>query len=148
MRSEQATVTLDEVWSSRVGARLVKAVGRHNGRQGPQVAGEPNPAHPDLIGEFRFFAVIKTWMDEDIIEATVRNAVAQGAEAVFLVDNGSTDATVTRAQAAGAVVADSYETDVFEGRISSSPDSHCRAGPRSCGGCCSTPTNFPRALRA
>ncbi len=82
------------------------------------MAGEPNPTHPDLIGEFRFFAVIKTWMDEDIIEATVRNAVAQGAEAVFLVDNGSTDATVTRAQAAGAVVADCYETDVFEGRIS------------------------------
>lgn len=79
---------------------------------------EPNPADPDVLPEFRFFAVIKTWMDEDIIEATVRNAMAQGAEAVYLVDNGSTDATVTRAEAAGAVLGDSYETDVFEGRIS------------------------------
>lgn len=84
----------------------------------PRVVTEPNPSNPDCLPEFRFFAVIKTWMDEDIVEATVRNAMAQGAEAVFIVDNGSTDATVSRATSAGAIVAESYETEVFEGRIS------------------------------
>jgi hypothetical protein len=81
------------------------------------VAGEANPTSPDVLPEFRFFAVVKTWMDEDIVEAAVRNAMVQGAEAVFLVDNASTDATVARAEAAGAVVAESYRTEVFEDRI-------------------------------
>ena len=34
---------------------------------------EPNPTNPDVLEDFRFFAVVKSWMDEDIIEATVRN---------------------------------------------------------------------------
>ncbi|HXQ74942.1 MAG TPA: glycosyltransferase family 2 protein [Acidimicrobiales bacterium] len=106
------------MWSSRVRARLVKAMAGKSGGKWPQVAGEPNPTHPDVIPEFKFFAVIKTWMDEDVVEATVRNATAQGAETVFIVDNGSTDATVARAESAGALLAESYETDVFEGRIS------------------------------
>jgi hypothetical protein len=79
---------------------------------------EANPTPPELLREFRFFAIIKTWMDEDIIEATVRNAQCQGAEAVYVVDNGSTDTTIERAQAAGAIVADCYESDLFEERLS------------------------------
>jgi glycosyltransferase involved in cell wall biosynthesis len=64
------------------------------------------------------FAVVKTWMDEDVIEATVRNALAQGAEAVYVVDNGSSDATVRCAEAAGATVVEVHESDVFDGRLS------------------------------
>ena len=71
-------------------------------RKGParrtgHVGHEDNPDHPLLLDDFRLFAVIKSWMDEDIIEATVRNAFVQGADAVFLVDNASTDATLARA---------------------------------------------------
>jgi len=56
-------------------------------------------------------------MDEDIIEATVKNAYVQGADVVYLVDNGSSDETLHRAVAAGAVVAEVYETDAFDGRL-------------------------------
>jgi hypothetical protein len=78
---------------------------------------EPNPEPPEPLTDFRFCAVVKTYMDEDIIEATVRNAQVQGADAVFVVDNGSVDDTVTRAEGAGATVAEVYATDTFNGRI-------------------------------
>jgi hypothetical protein len=78
---------------------------------------EPNPAEPHRLDNFLLFAVIKSWMDEDIIEATVRNLFAQGADRVFLVDNASTDATVVTAEAAGATVAEVYESDAFDGRL-------------------------------
>jgi hypothetical protein len=81
------------------------------------VVSEPNPSHPELLADFRFFAVLGTWMEEDVVEATVRNAFAQGVEAVYLVDNGSTDATVERAVAAGATLAESYRTEVYDERI-------------------------------
>jgi hypothetical protein len=77
----------------------------------------PNPEHPDLLTDFRFFAVVKTWMDEDIIEATVRNAFAQGVDSVFVVDNASTDSTLDRAVAAGALVAEVFDHDRFDGSL-------------------------------
>jgi hypothetical protein len=82
-----------------------------------RVAYEPNPPSPELLPEFRFFAVLGTWMEEDVVEATVRNAFAQGVEEVYLVDNASTDATVARAVAAGATVADVFDTAVYDERI-------------------------------
>jgi glycosyltransferase involved in cell wall biosynthesis len=78
---------------------------------------EANPARAETLTEFELFAVVKTWMDEDVIEATVRNAFMQGAGAVYIVDNGSTDETVSRALKAGAVVAEVYETESFDGRL-------------------------------
>jgi hypothetical protein len=78
---------------------------------------EPNPADPEVLSEWRLFAVLGTWMEEDVVEATVRNAFAQGVEAVYLVDNASSDATVERAVAAGAMLAESYRTEVYEERI-------------------------------
>jgi len=78
---------------------------------------QENPIKPQQLDDFRVFAVIKSWMDEDIIEATVRNALIQGAERVFLVDNASTDATVARAEAAGATVAEIYQSEAFDGRL-------------------------------
>ncbi len=78
---------------------------------------EPNPGSPDTLPEFELFALVKTWMDEDIIEATVRNAMTQGATSVYIVDNGSTDETVERAVSAGAEVAEVYRTEAFDGRL-------------------------------
>jgi glycosyltransferase involved in cell wall biosynthesis len=49
-------------------------------------------------------------MEEDVIEATVRNAFTQGCERVFLVDNESPDGTVETAIAAGAELAESFTT--------------------------------------
>jgi hypothetical protein len=76
-----------------------------------------NPAHPDVLGEFAFFAVMKAWMDADVIEASVRNAFTHGVDALFLVDNGSTDETVARAEAAGARVAEQVSSDLFDMRM-------------------------------
>jgi hypothetical protein len=75
----------------------------------------PRAAHP--LATFRFFAVLGTWMEQDVVEATVRNAFAQGVEAVYLVDNASTDATVPRAVAAGATLAETFDTDAYEERV-------------------------------
>jgi len=94
-----------------------RALDRRQGAGTQQIPNETNPVDPDTIADFRLHAVIKTWMDEDIIEACVRNAFAQGADAVFLVDNASTDATCARARDAGATVAEVYETEVFDGRL-------------------------------
>jgi hypothetical protein len=92
--------------------------GRKQRRTGPgRIGHEDNPAHPQPLDDFRLFAVIKSWMDEDVIEATIRNAVAQGAEAVYLVDNASTDATVSKAEASGAFIGEIYETEAFDGRL-------------------------------
>ena len=101
-------------WWSRAARRMVDLRGTPSFQQIPH---QDNPRHPALLPEFRLCAVIKTWMDEDIIEATVRNAFAQGADAVFLVDNASTDATLANAIAAGAVVSEVYDTEVFDGRL-------------------------------
>ena len=81
------------------------------------MATAPNPEDPTPLADFRFFAVLGTWMEEDVVEATVRNAFAQGVEAVYLVDNASTDATVERALAAGATLAESFETRVYEEHV-------------------------------
>jgi hypothetical protein len=90
---------------------------RSRRRRGSAIPHEDNPRPAQTLSDFRLFAVVKSWMDEDIIEATVRNALAQGVEAVYLVDNASTDATVDNAVAAGAVVAEIYDTDAFDGRL-------------------------------
>jgi hypothetical protein len=93
---------------------------RGGGRPRPgsrPVVCEANPAHPEILAECRLFALLGTWMEQDVVEATVRNAFAQGVEAVYLVDNASTDATVARAVGAGATLAESFRTAVYEERI-------------------------------
>lgn len=60
------------------------------------------------------FAIISTWFDADIIEATVANCFAQGCERVYLLDNASPDDTVERAKKAGAVLAKSYKTEYYD----------------------------------
>jgi hypothetical protein len=56
------------------------------------------------------FAIVVTWMEADVIEATVRNALAQGCERVLVVDNDSPDDTVARAVTAGAELACTFST--------------------------------------
>jgi glycosyltransferase involved in cell wall biosynthesis len=82
-----------------------------------EVMHEPFPSDSDPIGEFSLCAVVKTWMDEDVIEATVRSAMAQGVDSIYIVDNGSTDDTIAIAEAAGATVAEVYRTKAFDGRL-------------------------------
>jgi glycosyltransferase involved in cell wall biosynthesis len=98
----------------------------HRPRQPPRVqrpdldvptSYEANPLDPDRLLDFRFFVVMKTWMDEDIVDATVQNAFTQGAESVFVVDNGSTDATVERARDAGATIGEVFDTRAFDGPL-------------------------------
>ena len=81
------------------------------------VRGEANPSPPEVLPDVRLFAIVKTWMDEDVIDATVRSVQAQGAERVFVVDNGSTDSTVERALEAGATIAEVFDTPAFDGPL-------------------------------
>jgi len=75
---------------------------------------EDNPAQPDVLGDFLLYVTIKAWNEEDVIEATVRNALVQGAQRVFVIDNGSEDETVARAERAGAVIAERADSDYFD----------------------------------
>jgi glycosyltransferase involved in cell wall biosynthesis len=100
---------------ARPARRLARRLLRRPDGRG--VVAEPNPDRPRTLPDFRFFAVLGTWMEDDVVEATVRNAFAQGVEAVFLVDNASTDQTVARAEAAGAVLAESFRTQVYEEHV-------------------------------
>lgn len=59
-------------------------------------------------------AVMCVWKEEDIIEATVKHAFAQGCSNVFLVDNAGPDNTVACAAHAGAVLAASFESKYFD----------------------------------
>jgi hypothetical protein len=72
------------------------------------------PARPEPLEAFRLFAVLGTWMEEDVVAATVGNAFAQGCERVYLIDNASSDATVERAVAAGAILARSFREEHYE----------------------------------
>lgn len=78
------------------------------------VRAEDQPQRPNPLGQFRLFAVLGTYNEEDIIEATVANAFAQGVERVYLVDNGSTDDTVARAEKAGATLAEVFHTSQIQ----------------------------------
>jgi hypothetical protein len=63
----------------------------------------PAPAFP--IGRKAIVAVVIPCLnEEDAISGVVREVLAQGADEVIVVDNGSTDATAARARAAGARV--------------------------------------------
>ncbi|MBA2293224.1 MAG: glycosyltransferase family 2 protein [Gemmatimonadales bacterium] len=76
-----------------------------------------NPSPPLTLPPFRLFAVLGTWMEADVVAATVRNAFTQGCSRVYLVDNGSTDDTVSAACAAGAILAHSYTTERYDENV-------------------------------
>ncbi len=53
-------------------------------------------------------------MEEDIVFASVRHALDQGVQRVYLIDNGSTDSTVGEAVAAGATLVMTFSTEKFD----------------------------------
>ena len=59
-------------------------------------------------------AVLCVWNEEDIIESTVKHALAQGCSNVFIIDNGSTDKTIKKAVQAGAQHVTSFLTEYFD----------------------------------
>lgn len=79
---------------------------------------------PQPIGSFRLYGICCAFTEEDIIEASVLNAFAQGCERVFLIDHASPDRTVQRAIDVGAEhVADMHAHTPFEeGRLNTVND--------------------------
>jgi hypothetical protein len=75
---------------------------------------ERNPASPRHLSSVRLFAVLGTWMEEDIVGACVRNALTQGCERVYVIDNDSPDGTVQTALDAGALVPIRFATAEFD----------------------------------
>jgi hypothetical protein len=84
----------------------------------PQQAGLRETEAPALTVDaspgFRFFGIVGTWMEEDIIAASVANAFHQGCEQVFVVDNASPDQTVQAAVSAGATIAHCFRTESYD----------------------------------
>src|SRR5438445_12873960 len=72
---------------------------------------EENPPQPEPLDRFRLFGVMGTWAEADVVAATVKNALTQGCERVYLLDNDSPDDTVQLASEAGATLGISYATD-------------------------------------
>lgn len=70
----------------------------------------PGPTRPGRTRPL-IFGIMAVWNEEDIIYAGVRNLLDQGVDRVFVVDDGSDDATVSEALEAGAeVTRDPHET--------------------------------------
>jgi hypothetical protein len=83
-------------------------------RATPWVVADEQPARAEPLARIRLFGIVGAWMEEDVIGATVTNAITQGCERVYLVDNDSPDDTVAVAQAAGAVLAESFATEQYD----------------------------------
>jgi len=60
------------------------------------------------------YAIISTWFEADIIEASVKHCFANGCSRVLLLDNKSPDDTVAVAVAAGAEIGEIYETQFYD----------------------------------
>ena len=73
-----------------------------------------NPRHVCPESSLHLFAILGTWMEEDIVAASVRNPREQGCEQVYLVDNDSPDSTIDVAVAAGATLAARFRTSDFD----------------------------------
>jgi hypothetical protein len=82
----------------------------------PWVVTAVNSSTPQVLDNFLFYAIVGTWMDEDIVFSTVANAFTQGVDAVFIVDNDSPDETVSVARTAGAADVLRYRTSVYDER--------------------------------
>ena len=79
-----------------------------------RIVTEANPPDPDPLEEIRLFAIMGTWMEADVVAATVSSALTQGCERVYLVDNDSPDDTVKVALGAGATLAAKYATPHYD----------------------------------
>lgn len=81
---------------------------------------QPDPVDPDPLPEVPLWAVLTTFLEADVIGATVRNLETQGCDRVLVIDDGSDDDTVAEARAAGAEILEVARSEHFdEGRIRS-----------------------------
>jgi hypothetical protein len=94
--------------------RLLRRLGLRRRAHEPAIVAAPNPAAPERLPAFRLFAIVGTWLEGDVIGATVRNAFAQGCERVYLIDNDSPDDTGAAARAAGAVLGRSFASASYD----------------------------------
>ena len=56
-------------------------------------------------------------MEADVVAASIRNAVTQGCERMYVVDNASPDDTVSVALAEGAILARSFTSERYNERL-------------------------------
>ncbi len=95
-------------YKSRAKAAL-RALGLRR-RRAPWVRAESPPAAAERLPSFGLYAIAVTWMEADVIGATVRNAFTQGCDRVLILDNDSPDDTIAAAKAAGAELAATFST--------------------------------------
>jgi hypothetical protein len=98
----------------RAAGTALRRAGLRQSETPPWVVAEQHPRHVSALADFRLFAIVGAWMEEDIIAATVANAFTQGCERVFLVDNDSPDATVREGLAVGAELARSFSCENYD----------------------------------
>ena len=98
----------------RTAGRVLRALHLRPRPAPPWVIAEPHPDRPRPLDDIRLFCIIGAWMEADVIGATVKNALIQGCERVFIVDNDSADDTVAEAVAAGAVLAERFSTEKYD----------------------------------
>ena len=71
------------------------------------------PREPDPLPGFTLWGLTCTFMEADVIGATVANLFTQGCERVLFIDNDSPDDTVAVATAAGAELVGTFSSDEF-----------------------------------
>lgn len=74
---------------------------------------EVGPSEPSVRSTPLILGVTAVWNEDDVIWATVRNLFAQGADDVFVIDDESSDDTVSEARAAGATVIAQSSSGVY-----------------------------------
>jgi len=93
---------------------LQSTLGRRLAARRYWVVNENQPPAPRPLSDFRLFGILGTWMEGDIVAACIANAMNQGCDEVFFVDNSSPDDTVARAKAAGASPIGSFDTPFYD----------------------------------
>lgn len=93
-----------------LGSRALSRVGMRQ----PQLAPGRNPTAPRRLEDFKLYALLGTWMEEDVVAANVYNAFRQGCDRVLLIDNESPDETVAEATAAGAELVGTFHTEQYD----------------------------------
>jgi hypothetical protein len=101
-------------WLEAIGLQLAQRLLSVLGLRHPWIKQQRNPSPARTPDGVRLFAILGTWMEADVIEASVRNALAQGCDRVLLVDNDSPDDTVAVAVAAGAELAGTLSTSTWD----------------------------------
>lgn len=86
------------------------------GEHRPWVVAQGPPSTVVPPDKICLYAVIGAWMEGDVVADTVANALTQGADRVFLVDNNSPDDTIERAVGAGAEHVLTYTTEKYDER--------------------------------